>query len=73
MFLGFGDNAKAQTVRESATAQKADDGVLLAYPNPTKDFLLLKSKDPQVKIQYVTFYSVLGVQVAQYTVNYECR
>lgn len=70
LFLGAGNFAKAQMSRDTSLYnQKADDGVLVAYPNPTKDFLLLKSKDASLKIQTVTFYSILGVQVAQYNVN----
>lgn len=52
----------------SAT-QKNDDGVLVAYPNPARDVLVLKSKDSSLKIKSVAFYSILGVQVAAYNVN----
>lgn len=48
---------------------KADDGILIVYPNPAKDFILLKSKNPAVKIKSVAFYSILGVQVADYPIN----
>lgn len=59
-----------QSARELATAsQKSDDGVLQAFPNPAKDFIILKSKDLSLKIKSVTFYSILGVQVAQYNIN----
>ena len=52
-----------------AASQKSDDGVLVAYPNPTKDFIIVKSKDSDLKIKSVTFYSILGMQVAEYAVN----
>ncbi len=68
--LTFSNNMKAQTNRETvSTNQKSDDGVLIAYPNPAKDFILLKAKDSSLKIKTVTFYSILGMQVAQFTIN----
>lgn len=51
------------------SSAKADDGLLVAYPNPARDNLVLKAKDTSMKIKSVTFYSILGVQVAHYTVN----
>ena len=66
--VGFSGEMKAQTARTIA-GQKTDDGVLVAYPNPTKDVLLLKSKDNSVKIKTVTFFSILGAQVAEYNIN----
>lgn len=61
---------KAQSTKESnSTAQKADDGVLVAYPNPARDFIIVKSKDASLKIKSVTFYSILGMQVATINVN----
>lgn len=61
---------KAQTTKESyPTAQKADDGVLVAYPNPARDFIIVKAKDAALKIKSVTFYSILGMQVATINVN----
>ncbi|WP_312324186.1 T9SS type A sorting domain-containing protein [Soonwooa sp.] len=48
---------------------KSDDGVLVAYPNPAKDFIIVKAKDNESKIRSVTFYSILGVQVLEYSVN----
>lgn len=61
---------KAQSVKEPVSAsQKADDGVLVAYPNPAREFIILKSKDSNLKIKSVTFYSILGIEVANYAVN----
>lgn len=68
-FVGFSNNLKAQLREPSSISQKADDGVLLAYPNPAKDFLIIKAKDSSLRIKSVTFYSILGMQVANYTVN----
>ena len=61
----------AQSVNREpfAASQKSDDGVIVAYPNPARDFIVVKSKDSSVKIKSVTFYSILGVQVAEYAVN----
>jgi len=68
-FVGFSDNVKAQIKEPSSTSQKSDDGVLTAYPNPAKDFLVVKAKDASLKIKSVIFYSILGTQVANYNVN----
>ncbi|WP_312822248.1 T9SS type A sorting domain-containing protein [Epilithonimonas sp.] len=66
--VGFSVEMKAQTAR-TVSSQKTDDGVLVAYPNPTKDVLLLRSKDIAIKIKTVTFFSILGAQVAEYNIN----
>lgn len=68
-FVGFSNNMKAQIKEPAAFSQKADDGVLVAYPNPAKDFLIIKAKDQNLKIKNVIFYSILGTQVANYSVN----
>ncbi|QOW12023.1 T9SS type A sorting domain-containing protein [Kaistella flava (ex Peng et al. 2021)] len=49
--------------------QKSDDAVMVAYPNPARDFIMVKSKDASLKIKSVTFYSILGMQVAEYQIN----
>lgn len=70
--LAISGNLKAQqtTFREpSQTSQKADDGVLVAYPNPARDFIVVKAKDTSLKVKQVTFYSILGMQVAEFYVN----
>lgn len=66
--VGFSGEMKAQSTR-AFEGQKTDDGVLVAFPNPTKDVLILKSKDNSAKIRTVTFFSILGAQVAEYTIN----
>lgn len=64
------DNLRAQqTPREPLSSQKSDDGVLIAYPNPAKDYIIVKAKDSSVRIKNVTFYSILGMQVADFYVN----
>lgn len=68
--FGLSDGLKAQSIKEPANiSQKADDGVLVAYPNPAKDFIIIKSKDSAQKIKSVTFYSILGIEVATYNIN----
>ncbi|OCK52635.1 secretion protein [Chryseobacterium sp. CBo1] len=67
--IGFSDNLKAQIKEPTSNSQKSDDGVLTAYPNPAKDFLMVKAKDSSLKIKNVSFYSILGTQVANYAVN----
>ena len=73
LFLGlsFGfSNFEAQSLREpNAAIQKADDSVLAAYPNPTKDVLVIKAKDTSLKVKTVSFYSILGMQVLTYNIN----
>lgn len=75
IFIGFlsffSTGLKAQySLREPISAsQKADDGVVVAYPNPAKDFIIVKAKNENLKIKQVTFFSILGVQVADFAVN----
>lgn len=75
IFIGsltvLSEKVSAQSVAREpiSSAQKTDDGALVAFPNPAKDFMVVKSKDSSLKIKSVTFYSILGVQVAEYFVN----
>lgn len=70
VFLSFFGTINAQISREPvAWSQKSDDGILVVYPNPARDNILVKSKDTSLKIKSVTFYSILGMQVASYTIN----
>lgn len=68
-FFGFSGNASAQIKEPASISQKADDGVLMAYPNPAKDMIAFKTKDISLKVKMVTFYSILGNQVASYVIN----
>ncbi|KEY20289.1 T9SS type A sorting domain-containing protein [Kaistella antarctica] len=67
----FSEKVSAQSVDRVSmmTNQKSDDGLLVAYPNPARDFIIVKSKDTSLKIKSVTFYSILGMQVAEYQIN----
>ena len=69
--LMFSGEAKAQqTLREPLSdSQKSDDGVLVAYPNPTRDFIIVKAKNPSLKVTSVAFYSIIGTQVLEVSAN----
>lgn len=62
--VAFSGSLKAQQV-----SQKSDDGVLVAYPNPARDIIVVKAKDASLKIKEITFYSILGMQVANFRMN----
>lgn len=69
-FLWSGEVKAQQTGREPfASSQKSDDGVLVAYPNPTRDFIMIRSKNPSLKVKWVTFYSIIGTQVMEILVD----
>ena len=38
-------------------------------PNPTRDFIIVKAKNPSLKVVNVTFYSIIGTQVSETNVN----
>jgi hypothetical protein len=69
--ISFSIKITAQSISKDPTqiSQKSDDGIIIAYPNPARDFVVIKLKDAALKIKSVTFYSILGVQVAEYSVN----
>ncbi len=75
MFVGsltvFSDKVSAQSVDRASMVnqQKADEGVLVVYPNPARDLIMVKSKDASLKIKSITFFSILGMQVAEYQIN----
>lgn len=75
MFVGsltvFSDKVSAQFVDRASMVnqQKADEGVLVVYPNPARDLIMVKSKDASLKIKSITFFSILGMQVAEYQIN----
>lgn len=69
--LMFSGDLKAQeTLKEPlSSSQKSDDGVLVAYPNPTRDFIIVKAKNPSLKVKSVTFYSIIGTQILDIYAN----
>ena len=71
LFIGYlvSGSVSAQLKEPFLPSAKADDGVLTVYPNPAKDFVVLKVKNPAIKVKSVTFYSVIGIQVAEIPVN----
>lgn len=50
-------------------AQPFNNEPVLAYPNPAKEFLYVKTADPNLKIKSVSFYSILGNKVADISIN----
>ena len=60
---------EAQSFQTGKSSQTANDKELIAYPNPAKDFLYLKTSAPNVKIKSATFYSILGNVVADVQIN----
>ena len=66
--IGLGQ-MEAQSFQTGKSSQTANDKELIAYPNPAKDFLYLKTSDPNVKIKSATFYSILGNVVADVQIN----
>ncbi|MDO4763253.1 MAG: T9SS type A sorting domain-containing protein [Flavobacteriaceae bacterium] len=60
IFLHFGN---------SALSQPFNNEPVLAYPNPAKEFLYVKTTDPNLKIKFVSFYSILGNKVADISIN----
>lgn len=72
-FIGFSFNiflTNAQSVKEPlGFYQKSDDNAIDVYPNPAKDLINLKTKDSSVKIKMVTFYSILGTEIASFNIN----
>ena len=60
---------EAQSFQTGISSQTTNDKELIAYPNPAKDFLYLKTSDPNVKIKSATFYSILGNVVADVQIN----
>lgn len=42
---------------------------IAVYPNPAKDFLYIKSANPNVKIKSIAFYSILGSMISEMDIN----
>ena len=49
--------------------QTEENGLIAVYPNPARDYIMVKTKDESVKIKQISFFSILGVQVADYKLN----
>lgn len=65
IFNVFSGQISAQSFQENSV----DVVSVSAYPNPTKDFLYLKTSNPNTRIKTVTFYSILGNTVAEIIIN----
>ena len=59
IFLGsltvFSEKVSAQSVSKDpiAASLKSEDAVMVAYPNPARDFIIVKSKDASLRIKSV--------------------
>lgn len=42
---------------------------VVTYPNPAKDYLYIKTNNPNIQIKNVSFYSILGNMVATMPIN----
>lgn len=42
---------------------------IAVYPNPAREFLYIKSENPNIKIKSVSFYSVLGSLISEIQIN----
>lgn len=49
--------------------QKVGGESITVYPTPAKEYVIVKTKDESLKIKQISFYSILGVQVADYKIN----
>lgn len=67
--LMFSGSLSAQPKDPFLPSAKGDDAMLTVYPNPARDFIVLKVKNPVLKVKSITFYSIIGVQVAEIAVN----
>lgn len=50
------------------TTQKAENDIIV-YPNPAKDFIIVKTKNPLLRIKNITFYSIIGINVFDTQIN----
>lgn len=66
-FTSVFDVTSAQVLRPGEP--KSEAATVIAYPNPATEYIILKVKDPLLKIKNVTIYSILGMQVASYNLN----
>lgn len=71
--------AKAQQIafneafvhQDTRKKQKTSDEepAIIVYPNPAKEYIVVKSKDPEREIKTVKFYTILGTLVNQFHIN----
>lgn len=55
--------------RESLQQNRNDEKLIVVYPNPARDYLYLKTSNPNIKVKSVVFYSILGNIVADMNIN----
>lgn len=65
----FSQYSNAQTiVKQNINSSQNNEGVLVAYTH-NKNMLFIKSKNDSLKIKSIIFYSILGVQTAEFSIN----
>lgn len=69
LFILYLGQISAQVIQNSPFNQDIGSETITAYPNPAKDYLYLKTTNPNIKIKSVTFYSILGNVVADMPIN----
>lgn len=55
--------------QSQATPFPHQEPKIAVYPNPARDFLYIKSENPNIKIKSVSFYSVLGSMISEMQIN----
>lgn len=69
-FLLYSQQTFAQAFHNGTFNQNFNnEQKVIAYPNPAKDYLYLKTNNPNTKIKSITFYSILGNVVADMPIN----
>lgn len=71
VFILFFGQISAQSFQNIApnSQNSGNEQPVMAYPNPAKEFLYLKTSNPNLKIKTTTFYSILGNIVAEMPIN----
>lgn len=71
LVVGFSQPLNAQLIESQNNDfyKNNEDKIIVAYSNQNKNVLFIKSKDASLKIKNVVFYSILGIQVAEYMIN----
>lgn len=68
-FAIFSGKLNAQSYQNEPFSQNNTNERLVVYPNPAKDFLYIKTTNPNVKIKSITFHTILGNVVAEIPIN----
>lgn len=66
LVLGTGVFYSQNSVNENVFQRNED---IIAYPNPTKDILFLKTAQHNIRVKSIVFFDILGTQVAHFSAN----